>query len=153
MAFNNLLLTTRDKMKYTLLALLLLAGTAHASYESNAEDAKVEMGQAFYKMGVLTQSFTEQGKVQGEAVGYEFANKVAYKMDDFISNGINAGASCTEIAQKLDEQLITPFSEHMRSQSDNVTPKVSPTLIDKFMTKFRIASLKYASNRCEFLNE
>ena len=140
-------------MKYPLLALFLLAGTAHASYESNAEDAKVEMGQAFYKMGVLTQSFTEQGKAQGEAVGYEFANKVTYKMDDFIGNGVNAGASCSEIAQKIDEQLITPLSGHMKSQSDKVTPKVSPTLIDRFMTKFRMASLKYASNRCEFLNE
>lgn len=140
-------------MKFSLLALLVLAGTAHASYESNAEDAKVEMGQAFYKMGVLTQSFTEQGKSQGEAVSYEFANKITNKMDDFISNGVNAGASCAEIAQKIDAQLITPLSEYMSSQSDNVTPKVSPTIIGKFMTKLRMASLKYANNRCEFLNE
>lgn len=140
-------------MKLPLLALLLIAGTAHASYESDAEDAKVEMGQAFYKMGVLTQSFTEQGKSQGEALGYEFANKLTFKMDDFIGSGVNAGASCAEIAQKLDEQLITPFSEHMRGESDKVTPKVSPAVTDKFVTKFRKASLKYTSNRCEFLNE
>ncbi|WP_318387685.1 hypothetical protein [Enterobacter sp.] len=140
-------------VKHPLLALLLLTGAAQASYESNAEDAKVEMGKAFYKMGVLTQSFTEKGKLQGEALGYEFANKFTFKMDDFIGSGVNAGASCADIAQKLDEQLITPFSEHMRAESGNVSPKVSPTVADKFVTKFRKASLKYTTNRCEYLNE
>lgn len=140
-------------MKYPLLAILLLTGTAHASHESDAEDAKVEMGQAFYKMGVLTQSFTDKGKSQGEALGYEIASEITFKMDDFIGKGVNAGASCADIAKKLDAQLITPFSEHMRDESDKATPKVSPVIVNKFLTNFRTASLKYTNNRCEYLNE
>lgn len=133
--------------------LFMLTGAAHASYESDAEDAKVEMGQAFYKMAILTQSFTEQGKSQGEALSYEFANKITSKMDDFIGQGVNAGASCTDVAQKMDDTLITSFSNHMRDESTKVTPKVSPVVMEKFLASFRKASLKYTDSRCEYLNE
>ena len=140
-------------MKYPSLALLLLAGTAHASYESDAEAAKNEMVQAFYKMGVLTQSFTEQGKAQGESVSYGMVNQITSKIDDILGSGINAGLSCDAAGQKVDAQLITPLGERLRSEGDKSIPKVSPALSDKFVTKFRKASLKYTSNRCEFLNE
>ena len=91
-------------------------------------------------MGVLTQSFTEHGKEQNEAFGNDLANKITFKIDEIISNSTSAGLSCGEAAQKVDEQFITPLSECLWAEGD------------KFVLKRRKASIKYTSNRCEYLN-
>lgn len=90
----------------------LIAALGAGSFSANANEldllnAKNDMASAITKMGLLTNSFTEQGKQSSSLTGMKIAQGFAKNFDDFIVQRLQQNQSCADIqneAEKISTQ-------------------------------------------------
>lgn len=138
-------------MTFKVLALWIVASTAFLTAntvkadEAKVMQAKVALGEAFTKMALLTNSFTEKGKQESGAAGMQLAHQFSVKIDEMVSNGLQHDGSCEQITQYSDQRINEMFEQ---TKDD----KVNSAAALRSVANTKSAIHNYVVAQCENLN-
>lgn len=125
-------------------ALSLTAPVAHAD-EAKVMQAKFTMGEAFKKMALLTNSFTEKGKENSDVVGMQMAQQISVSLDDMVSQGLQHEGTCEQILQYSDRRIAELFNP---DKDPSITSAAAKRSIENAKTSIH----DYVAAQCENLH-
>lgn len=128
---------------------LLLSALPFTSQVVHADEAKVmqakfAMGDAFKKMALLTNSFTEKGKANSDVVGMQMAQQISVSLDDMVSQGLQHDGTCEQILQYSDRRTAELFNP---DKDPSITSAAAKRSIENAKTSIH----DYVAAQCENL--
>lgn len=108
----------------------LIAALGAGSFSANANEldllnAKNDMASAITKMGLLTNSFTEQGKQSPSLTGMKIAQGFAKNFDDFIVQRLQQNQSCSDIQNEAEKNINAGLNQGKDSSMGAAAEKAS----------------------------
>ena len=132
------------------LSILAVAVLAVASFSANASDetdvmlAKNDIATNFQKLGMLTDSFTEQGQITG---GLYMAEEFVKPLNEFIIKSINNGSDCHSIMKDVEARTENGLHDLMFKD------RKSTPAIERGFNRLTRAIVNYSAVQCEYLAE